>query len=242
MRLPRKARQVTPFTNAHTKIETTKSIQPMKQKTKMCLFGWGLPVLASLALAPIASAANINFSVHSPDDDTSVNSATITGPDGVAAGLETWNLNQFDGTAQSSLLDSTGTPTSVGISFTDIGGPDDWGYNSPLKLLWRSARNFYNGPGNVASFTISGLTVGTGYDLWIATSHVDQTVVGDWTTLNTNATGGTVALDNTGQEATDSTWVAGVNYVLFNGIQPDNTGNAPGLLPAGAGLCRAAVG
>ena len=187
------------------------------------LFRSGLPLLASLALAPIASATIINFSVHDAAD-TAVNSTTISGPNGVAAGLELWNLNNFNGSTQSGLLDSFGVATGVGVSFSDIGGPDDWGYNSPLKLLWRSARNFDTSPGNAASFTISGLAAGT-YDLWIATSHVDGTVVGDWTTSNTNTTGATVALNNTGQEATDSTWVAGVNYVLFNNIQPDGSGN-----------------
>ncbi len=196
----------------------------MKQQTKMSLFGWSLPVLACFALAPIASAVTINFSVHNTAD-TSVNSTTIAGPNGVAVGAETWNLNNFTGTPQSGLLDSTATATGVGVSFTNFGGVDDWGINSPLKLLWRSARNFDTSPGNAASFAISGLTVGTGYDLWIATSHVNGTIVGDWATSNTNTTGATVVINNTGFEGTNSTWVAGVNYVLFNGIQPDNSGN-----------------
>ena len=200
----------------------------MKQKTKMRLFGWGLPLLASLALAPIASATIINFSVHDPAD-TSVTSALLAGPNGVAAGLETWNLNNFnDGASQSGLLDSLGAATGVGISFDGIGGPDDWGYGSDLKLLWRSGRAFYNGPGNAGSFSITGLTVGTLYDLWIATSHLGSTGdargVGDWATSNTNTTGSSVVINNTGNEENGSTWVNGVNYVLFNNVAPDGTG------------------
>ena len=64
-------------------------------KTKSTIFQWGLPVLAVIAFAPIASALTINFSTHHSDDDIYVTSALLSGPDGVAAGVETWNLNKF---------------------------------------------------------------------------------------------------------------------------------------------------
>lgn len=196
----------------------------LKMKTQT-IIRWGLPVLAALALAPVASALTINFSTHHSDDDGTVTSALLAGPNGVAAGLETWNLNNFnDGASQSSLLDSAGATTGVGVSFVDLGGPDDWGYNSALKLLWRSGRQFYNGPGNAGSFSITGLDVGGIYDLWIATSHIGSTTVGDWTTANANTTGPSVVLDNTGNESNGATWVQGVNYVFFDDVVVDGTG------------------
>lgn len=196
----------------------------------MPIFRWGLPVLAAIALAPVASALTINFSVHHADDNGIVTSANLSGPDGVAAGLETWNLPTISGEpllSVSSLLDATGATTGVGVSFVDLGGPDDWGYGSPLKLLWRSGRQFYNGPGNAGSFTINGLTPGDTYNLWIASSHLagDATRnLGDWTTSNTNTTGASIAVNNTGQETNGSTWVAGANYVLFENVIVNGSG------------------
>lgn len=192
-------------------------------KTPTTIIRWGLSVLAAIAITPVANATVVNFSTHHTDDDGIVTSANLSGPNGVAAGLETWNLNNFnDGASQSSLFDSTGASTSIGVTFDGLGGPDDWGYNSGLKLLWRSGRAFYNGPGNSGSFSITGLTPGSTYDLWIATSHIgnigDARGVGDWATANVNSTGASIAVDNTGQENNGSTWVAGVNYVLFQNV------------------------
>jgi hypothetical protein len=182
---------------------------------------WGFSVLAAIAIAPSSHAATINFSAHHPDDNGIVTSANLSGPSGVAAGVETWNLNNFnDGAAQSGLVDATGSATGVGVTFDGLGGPDDWGYNSPLKLVWRSGRGFYNGPGNSASFTINGLDNSTLYDLYIASAHSNGTTVGDWTTANPNATAPSLVINNTGNEGNGSTWVAGVNYVFFHNLQP----------------------
>ncbi len=200
----------------------------MKKTTQ--IIRWGLPVLAALALAPVANALVINYSVHHADDDGVVTSANLSGPNGVAAGVETWNLPTSSGeplVTQSSLLDAAGATTSVGVTFDTLGGPDDWGYGSDLKLLWRSGRGFYNGPGNNGSFSITGLVAGDVYDLWIATSHLSGDAarnLGDWTTANTNTTGASVVVNNTGNETNGSTWVAGANYVRFENVVVDGTG------------------
>jgi MYXO-CTERM domain-containing protein len=199
-------------------------------KTQLPIIRWGLSALTALALVPFANATIINFSAHHSDDNITVTSADLSGPNGVAAGLEAWNLNNFnDGAPQSGLFDSTGAVTGVGVTFDGLGGPDDWGYGASLKLLWRAGRGFYNGPGNAASFTISGLTVGTQYNLWIATAHLGNTGdakgVGDWTTSNVNSTGSSIAVNNTGFETNGSTWVEGINYVLFSNVEPDATGH-----------------
>ena len=189
----------------------------------MTIIRWGLPVLAALAFSPLANAAVVNFSTHHSDDDGIVTSANLAGPNGVAAGLETWNLPTSNGEpllSQSGVLDSLGAATRVGVTFNDLGGPDDWGYNSDLKLLWRSGRQFYNGPGNAGSFTINGLDNSAVYDLYIASAHINGTTVGDWTTANINATAASLVINNTGNESNGSTWVSGVNYVYFHNVQP----------------------
>ena len=199
-------------------------------KTPMTIIRWGLPVLAALAIVPVANATIINYSVHHADDDGIVTSANLSGPNGVAAGVETWNLPTASGEpllTQSNLLDAAGATTGVGVSFSDLGGPDDWGYNSALKLLWRSGRQFYNGPGNAGSFSITGLTPGATFNLWIASSHLSGDAarnIGDWTTANTNTTGASVVMNNTGQETNGSTWVLGVNYTLFQNIEANGSG------------------
>ena len=196
----------------------------------MTIIQWGFPVLAALALVPVANATIINFSVHVASDDGTVTSSNLSGPDGIAAGVETWNLPAISGeplASASSLLDAAGATTGVGVSFVDLGGPDDWGYGSALKLLWRSGRAFYNGPGNSGSFTISGLTPGDTYNLWIASSHLSNEAtrnVGDWSTANTNTTGASIAMDNTGNETNGSTWVAGANYALFENVVVNGSG------------------
>ena len=196
----------------------------------MTIIRWGLPVLAALAIVPVANATIINYSVHHADDDGVVTSANLSGPNGVAAGVETWNLPTSSGEpllSQSSLLDAAGATTSVGVSFSDLGGPDDWGYGAALKLLWRSGRQFYNGPGNAGSFSITGLTPGATFNLWIASSHLsgeNAKNVGDWTTANANTTGTSVIMDNTGNETNGSTWVLGANYTLFENIVANGSG------------------
>ena len=192
---------------------------------------WGLSLLAAITFVPTANAVVINYSVHHADDDGIVTSTNLSGPNGVAAGVETWNLPTASGEpllTQSNLLDAAGATTTVGVSFNDLGGPDDWGYNSPLKLLWRSGRQFFNGPGNAGSFSITGLTPGATFNLWIASSHIgglnSAQNKGDWTTANTNTTGASVVMDNTGQETNGSTWVLGVNYTLFENIEANGSG------------------
>ena len=200
-------------------------------KSKPTIMQWGLSVLAAITLVPTANAVVINFSVHHADDNGVVTSANLSGPDGVAAGVETWNLPTASGeplASASSLLDAAGATTGVGVNFTDLGGPDDWGYNSALKLLWRSGRQFYNGAGNEGKFTITGLTPGATFNLWIASSHLANGIarnIGDWSTSNTNTTGASVTMDNTGNETNGSTWVSGANYALFENIVADGSGN-----------------
>ncbi len=194
---------------------------------KMTTPRWGLTVLATLALAQVASAVTINYQVT---DAASVSpESTLFGPDLHTAGTEAWNMDQW--TSQkptaTNMLDSAGNATGVGITVgtvNGLGGPDDWNISAPLTMIHQTARAFFNGTGNSASFSITGLTVGAAYDLYIASAHTGATTIGDWSTSNVNSTGASVVIDNTGNESNGSTWVAGANYVLFNNVVADSLG------------------
>lgn len=196
----------------------------------MTIIRWGLPVLAAITLVPTANAIIINYQVTEAGSVSP--ESTLFGPDLHPAGTETWNMDQWVGQSPTvtNMVDSVGASTGVGITANGgdgFGGPDDWNISKPLTMIHRTARAFYNGPGNNASFSITGLVAGAVYDLWIASAHTSggtPQAIGDWSTANANSTGASVAMDNTGQETNGSTWVAGANYVFFSNVVVDGAG------------------
>ncbi len=173
------------------------------------------------AVTAVPATGIINYAVSAPGGPAA---STLAGPNGVAAGTETWNQDIWVGQSPSlgaNLLDSVGaTAAGVQVTTSGFGGPDDWGSNADIKLFHRSARVFHNSSysGSAGSFTISGLAADSVWDLWIATSHINGSQIGDWTTSNTNTTGASLTVNNTGNNANNSVWVAGVNYVLFQNV------------------------
>ena len=177
----------------------------------------------SYAVTAVPSTGIINLNITA---GTNVPEVNLEGPAGPPTpGTQRWNqLNGMPTITGTGLIDSVGAPTSAAISATNINGTDDWGINSPLKILNRTARVFSTLAGNSGSFTVSGLTADSYYDLWIASSHINGSGVGTWSTLNTNSTGASVGIDNTGQSTNGSTWVLGVNYVRFQNVKVDSGG------------------
>ncbi len=176
------------------------------------------------AVTVVLGTGIINFRVS---DGNSVPIVNLEGPAGPPVpGTQTWNqVTAVPALSASGLLDSVGAVTTVGVSSNILEGADGWGINAPLKLLTRSARVFSISAGNSGSFTISGLTVDTYYDLWIASSHINGSGIGTWSTTNTNSTGSSFRIDNTGQSSNGSTWVSGVNYVRFQNMKVNSGGN-----------------
>ncbi len=176
------------------------------------------------AVTVVLATGIINLRVSA---GTNVPEVDLEGPAGPPVpGTQTWNqVTALPALAASGLLDTVGAPTLVGFSASGLEGADDWGLNAPLKLLTRSARVFDTSPGNSGSFTISGLTPDTYYDLWIASAHINGSGVGTWSTSNINSTGASVVIDNTGQSTNGTTWVSGVNYVRFQSVKVNGGGN-----------------
>ena len=74
---------------------------------------------------------------------------------------------------------------------------------------------------------INGLDPAKTYDLYIASAILitsNQSSRGEWFTSNTTSTVGNQAVDNRLDE-NGSTWVRGNNYVLFEDVVPDGSGN-----------------
>ena len=176
---------------------------------------WGLSVLATLALAQAASAVTINYSVEGGSPPTAT---TLFGPNGVAAGTETWN--QSGAQTVTGLLDAAGATTGVNLNWAVSSNPgvDDWGVGGPLPLLKYSARDFATGAGNFITMTLSGLTIGDTYDVWVASGRHSATVTGGWTTTNTTSTVGTQLIDNSALNNPGANWVQGNNYVFFDNV------------------------
>ena len=176
----------------------------------------------SYAVTAILGTGIINLNVIA---GTAVPEVNLEGPAGPPTpGTQRWNQLNGMTLVATGLVDSVGAPTTAAISNVSITGADDWGINAPLKILGRTARVFSTSPGNSGSFTISGLAANSYYDLWIASSHINGSGVGTWSTLNTNSTGSSVGIDNTGQSTNGSTWVLGVNYVRFQNVKVDSGG------------------
>jgi hypothetical protein len=95
-----------------------------------------------------------------------------------------------------------------------------------LRLLQRGFVNF-GASGTTQQLLITNLNPAKTYDLYIASAILittNQCSRGEWFTTNTTSTVGNQAVDNRENE-NGSTWVRGNNYVLFEDVVPNGSGN-----------------
>jgi hypothetical protein len=184
--------------------------------------------LAAIALGAgsFASAAliNVNFTGGAAPE------SSLVGPGG---GLgTTWN--QFAGPdSPGTLLDSSGAATTVAIN-SNFGLPNT--FDTPtidLTMLRGSMTNFGKGVDDT-NVTISGLAIGGIYDIWLVTlrnqpydSPVpgEEQYVGWWSTTNTTTSSSSQLVDARGAVINTSTFVDGYNYVLFEDVVANGSGN-----------------
>lgn len=192
-----------------------------------------LLVCLVLAMA-IASAGtslgqliNVNFTGSATPGYTE---SGLVGPGG---GLgTTWN--QFNGPdSPGPLVTSAGAATTVAID-TNFGLPNT--FDSPvinLTMLRGSMTNFGKGVDNT-NVTINGLAAGGLYDIWLVTlrnqpfsngtpSGTEQ-YVGWWSTTNTTLSPSSQLVDARGASINTSTFVAGYNYVFFDNVVANGSG------------------
>ena len=195
----------------------------MKLTTRMIPFQHGVVVVAAIALVQGASAAfTLNYSIEGGLPPAA---SSLFGPSGVAAGVETWN--QSSSQTVTGLLDAAAIPTTVGLNWTVSSSPgvDDWGIGGLLPLLAYSARDFSNLPGNFITMTLSGLTTGDTYRVWIASGRPSVLVSGAWSTTNATSTSGSQPIDNSLLSNPGANWVQGNNFVKFEDVVVDGSGN-----------------
>jgi HEAT repeat protein len=161
----------------------------------------------------------VNFEKFTPSPGTPEVESTLGGPAG-NLGSE-WN--QIAANAGGVLVDSAGAATPVAFATTASEGRT-WG-NPSLKMLHSALTHF--GKGQDMTLTISGLTDGGRYNVWL-TSHGNLTssaerAHGIWSTTHptTSASAQTI---NGVTTLNGSTWEAGNNFVLFENVVADGSG------------------
>ena len=172
-------------------------------------------VIEQTATVEFAAATTMAINV---DIDNTVR-AGLVGPIGGLGAV--WNTKATS--SATNLLHSSGPPTTVGYTSTNLGGPDEWGTPS-LVMLRQGLRNFDTSPTNSQQLVINGLDPAKTYDLYIASGNLGgQGHNGVWATTNTTTTPGDHPCGNT-TDLNGSTWVVGNNYVVFRAVVPDGSG------------------
>lgn len=157
---------------------------------------------------------------------------------------ETWNQATGNFT---NLNDSAGGSSTVGVSGIQDDNDNDENL-SGLKIFSGNASSF--GKGVDRTITITGLTLNGLYDIYIyALSHNTgswgntadtERAAGSFITTNISGNGQTQALENGNTGTGPGTFTAGSNYVLFQSIVADGSGNISIVANAldGAGATR----
>ncbi len=186
----------------------------------------------------LAQAFNVNFL-----DEGQANATGLVGL--VGAPGETWNQGTgYDTGALTNLVDTTGTViSSVGVSGL---GNDGRPISGTSLSLFNANRGFF-GKGQDTTISITGLTPDTPYDLYLyALSHSTSSwgdisnterAAGDFVTANTVlGNGQSQWLDNGVAGTNGNAFVPNGNYVAFQSIVADGSGNISILVDAYDGI------
>ena len=175
---------------------------------------------ATLTVVDPATPLAINVNI----DDT-----VRTGLEGPGGGLgAVWNT--IAASSATNLRLASGPTSTVGFSSSGTGG---WFFGTTadidpdLDLLTHGWINFGANSPSTQQLVINGLDPAKTYDLSIASAIIissNQCSRGEWFTSNTTSTVGNQTVDNRLDE-NSATWVRGNNYVLFEDVVPDGSGN-----------------
>ncbi|MEZ7956382.1 MAG: PEP-CTERM sorting domain-containing protein [Rubritalea sp.] len=151
----------------------------------------------------------------------------LVGPAG--GGGTTWN--QYSG------ADSTGTVVDSSNATTTVGLDTNFGltaFDDPvidLTMLRGSMTEFGKGVDN-RTVALSGLENGGVYDIWMVSFRNQgdfngqaEQYAGWWSTSNATTSSSDQFIDARGAVNNTSTFVDGYNYVLFENVEADGSGN-----------------
>ena len=185
-----------------------------------------LALALTLTIAPLANAAliNINFTGFTGGNQGPTEEADISGP---AGGLgTTWNQYNNEDTS-GTVLDSSGAATSIQVTTNFSEGRYDGG--GPTLPIYRATLTDFGRGVNSRNVTISGLDAGGLYDIWLMSLRSQgadaERLVGWWSTGSTTTSSSDQFYDNRiSPTINNSTFVAGENYVLFENVEADGSG------------------
>ncbi|MEI6606685.1 MAG: DUF2341 domain-containing protein [Verrucomicrobiota bacterium] len=181
----------------------------------------GTLILASAGSAMAADVINVNYGGNPSAfmqglwsyDHAACGSASRVAP--LAYLGNTWNDFSSPTATASKLLDSVGRPTSIGLTTTMEGGMwTDWSGLGGARLLKSPVASSYKE--FKPAFSLSGLTPGHSYDLYIASVHNNDGSPQDFKV-------GTIEkhIANSGRNLD---WADGQNFLHFVGLKPDGGG------------------
>jgi hypothetical protein len=181
-------------------------------------------LLATLLPASGFDLINVNFNgftggTPGPTQDAS----TLVGP---AGGLGT-SWNQYaDEDSSGVLVDSTGAATTVTVATNFSEGRYD-GTAPALTMLRATLTDFAKGTAN-RTVTISGLEAGGSYNVWLVShrhqSSAAERQAGIWTTAHATSSPPSQIVDGRAGALNGATFVAGVNYALYQSVVADGSG------------------
>lgn len=175
-----------------------------------------IAILASVA-TPHAALINVNFHNGTPQTES-----VLDGPGGGAN--STWNQStEATGTA---LLDSSGLVTTTGFTLPhNLEENDTGGWANPERVMQIGSFGQF-GKGANSTLTITGLTVGGLYDVWIASTRLRTTSGeeshGIFSTTNTTSSSSQLVDGIT--SINGDAWVLGTNYAFFDNVVADTNG------------------
>jgi hypothetical protein len=173
------------------------------------------------ALVSVTTDASTGDNAALGTTTRNANAGDLTGPAGDAPG-STWNI--VSGFSAGSLLDSTGSATSIGYSTTFSERRTVGSAALDLEIARIYMQDFGKGGSN--DLTITGLTIGGLYDVWLVSVSNSGTGTefyqGDAITTNTTSSASSQNIFSSPRNTT--TYVAGQNFVLFENVEADGSG------------------
>ncbi len=142
---------------------------------------------------------------------------TATGAAVVGSAGDAWNGLNFNSGTVNGLLNSTGSSTSVDVSWNSTGSWNAGGSPAPNTALMQ---DYLYQLGGTASVNMSGLIPNAVYNLYLYTQNNDNNDRQADFTINGTLTGQSGA----GSQGATS-WINGTNYTEFVGVHPDATGH-----------------